>query len=56
MSEPIVDRLTKFTPDATGLGRDANVFLRFLAKYVLGLLAPFIKYWSTPERAASQRF
>jgi hypothetical protein len=40
-----------FSP-ATGLGRDANVFLRFLAKYVLGLLAPFIKYWSTLERAA----
>ncbi len=40
-----------FTP-ATGLGRDANVFLRFLGKYVLSLLAPFIKYWSTPKQAA----
>jgi NAD(P)-dependent dehydrogenase (short-subunit alcohol dehydrogenase family) len=40
-----------FSP-ATGLGRDANVFLRFLAQYVLSLLAPFIKYWSTPKRAA----
>jgi NAD(P)-dependent dehydrogenase (short-subunit alcohol dehydrogenase family) len=40
-----------FNP-GTGLGRDANVFLRFLAKYVLTLLAPFIKYWSTPKRAA----
>jgi NAD(P)-dependent dehydrogenase (short-subunit alcohol dehydrogenase family) len=40
-----------FSP-ATGLSRDANVFLRLLAKYVLGLLAPFIKYWSTPARAA----
>jgi NAD(P)-dependent dehydrogenase (short-subunit alcohol dehydrogenase family) len=40
-----------FSP-ATGLGRDANVFLRFLGKYVLSLLAPFIKYWSTPARAA----
>jgi NAD(P)-dependent dehydrogenase (short-subunit alcohol dehydrogenase family) len=37
---------------ATNLGRDTNVFLRFLAKYVLSLLAPFIKYWSTPKRAA----
>jgi NAD(P)-dependent dehydrogenase (short-subunit alcohol dehydrogenase family) len=40
-----------FNP-GTGLGRDANVALRFLAKYVLSPLAPFIKYWSTPSRAA----
>jgi len=40
-----------FSP-ATGLGRDANVFLRFLAKYVLSMLAPHIKYWSTPKLAA----
>jgi NAD(P)-dependent dehydrogenase (short-subunit alcohol dehydrogenase family) len=40
-----------FNP-GTALGRDANVFLRFLAKYVLTLLAPHIKYWSTPKRAA----
>jgi NAD(P)-dependent dehydrogenase (short-subunit alcohol dehydrogenase family) len=40
-----------FNP-ATGLGRDANVLLRGLAKYVLAPLAPFIKYWSTPGRAA----
>jgi NAD(P)-dependent dehydrogenase (short-subunit alcohol dehydrogenase family) len=40
-----------FNP-ATGLGRDANVFLRFLGKYVLSMLAPHIKYWSTPKRAA----
>jgi NAD(P)-dependent dehydrogenase (short-subunit alcohol dehydrogenase family) len=40
-----------FSP-ATGLSRDANVLLRFLAKYVLSLLAPYIKYWSTPARAA----
>ncbi len=40
-----------FTPN-TGLGRDANVFLRFLANYILPLLAPHIKYWSTPKRAA----
>jgi NAD(P)-dependent dehydrogenase (short-subunit alcohol dehydrogenase family) len=36
---------------ATGLGRDANAFLRFLATYVLSPLAPFIKYWSTTKRA-----
>jgi NAD(P)-dependent dehydrogenase (short-subunit alcohol dehydrogenase family) len=40
-----------FSP-GTGLGRDASVFVRFLLKYVLTLLAPFIKYWSTPKRAA----
>src|SRR5580700_2916718 len=36
----------------TGLGRDANVFLRFLLNYILPVLAPHIKYWSTPKRAA----
>jgi NAD(P)-dependent dehydrogenase (short-subunit alcohol dehydrogenase family) len=41
-----------FTPN-TGLGRDANAFLRLLANYILPLLAPHIKYWSTPKRAAS---
>ena len=40
-----------FSPE-TGLGRDANAFLRFLGKYVLSLLAPHIKYWSTPKLAA----
>lgn len=40
-----------FSP-ATGLSRDANVFLRLLGKYVLSLVAPFVKYWSTPARAA----
>ncbi|HEX6525754.1 MAG TPA: SDR family NAD(P)-dependent oxidoreductase [Streptosporangiaceae bacterium] len=40
-----------FSP-GTGLSRDANVLLRFLAKYILAPLAPFIRYWSTPERAA----
>ena len=40
-----------FSP-ATGLGRDANVFVRFLGKYVLSMLAPHIKYWSTPKLAA----
>ena len=36
----------------TALGRDANVFIRLLLKYVLPLLAPFMKYWSNPKRAA----
>ncbi len=36
----------------TALGREANVFVRFLLRYVLTLLAPFLKYWSTPKRAA----
>jgi NAD(P)-dependent dehydrogenase (short-subunit alcohol dehydrogenase family) len=40
-----------FSP-ATGLSRDANVLLRFLGKYVLSPFAPFIRYWSTPARAA----
>lgn len=40
-----------FSP-ATVLGRDANAFLRLLAKYVLSPLAPHIKYWSTPKLAA----
>lgn len=40
-----------FTPN-TGLGRDANVFLRVLANSILPLFAPFMKYWSTPKRAA----
>ncbi|HEX4833544.1 MAG TPA: SDR family NAD(P)-dependent oxidoreductase [Trebonia sp.] len=39
-----------FTP-ATGLGRDAPLAFRLLARYVLAPLAPFIKYWSTPGRA-----
>jgi hypothetical protein len=39
-----------FNP-GTGLGRDANAALRFLAKYRLAPLAPLIKYWSTPKRA-----
>jgi hypothetical protein len=40
-----------FSP-GTGLSRDANVLLRFLGKYVLAPLAPFIRYWSTPARSA----
>ena len=34
-----------FSP-GTGLSRDANVFLRLLAKYVAAPLSPFIRYWS----------
>jgi NAD(P)-dependent dehydrogenase (short-subunit alcohol dehydrogenase family) len=40
-----------FNP-STGLGRDANLFLRLIAKGILPLFAPFVKYWSTPRRAA----
>lgn len=40
-----------FNP-GTDLGRDSNVFLRVLSKYVLSPLAPFIKYWSNPGTAA----
>ncbi len=40
-----------FNP-GSNLGRDANVTLRLLSQYVLSPLAPFIKYWSTPQRAA----
>jgi hypothetical protein len=40
-----------FTPN-TGLGREANAFLRFLANYLLPLLAPHLKYWSTPKKAS----
>jgi NAD(P)-dependent dehydrogenase (short-subunit alcohol dehydrogenase family) len=40
-----------FNP-GTALGRDANVFVRVLLKYVLTLFTPFAKYWSTPKRAA----
>ncbi|WKG12562.1 SDR family NAD(P)-dependent oxidoreductase [Nocardia sp. PE-7] len=40
-----------FNP-GTSLGRDAGPALKFLAKYVLSPLAPFIKNWSTPQRAA----
>jgi len=39
-----------FSP-ATRLGRDANVVLRWLGA-ILTLFAPFIRYWSTPARAA----
>jgi NAD(P)-dependent dehydrogenase (short-subunit alcohol dehydrogenase family) len=40
-----------FNP-STALGRDANLFLRLIAKGILPLFAPFVKYWSTPGRAA----
>jgi NAD(P)-dependent dehydrogenase (short-subunit alcohol dehydrogenase family) len=40
-----------FNP-GTGLGRDANAFVRFLGKYLLSPLAPYIKYWSTPQLTA----
>lgn len=40
-----------FAP-GTGLGRDANAFLRLVGRYLLSPLAPHIKYWSTPELTA----
>ena len=40
-----------FSP-ATGLSREANVFVRSLGKHVLSPAAPFIRHWSTPARAA----
>lgn len=36
----------------TGLSRDEPAAVRFVAKYVLTPLAPFVKYLSTPKRAA----
>jgi NAD(P)-dependent dehydrogenase (short-subunit alcohol dehydrogenase family) len=39
-----------FIPN-TGLARGANVLVGFLLKYILPLLAPFMKFWSTPKRA-----
>ena len=39
-----------FNP-ATDLGRDSNLALRLLCKYVLSPLAPYIKYWSNPKTA-----
>ncbi len=40
-----------FNP-GSNLGRDAHPTLQFIAKYVMSPLAPFIKYWSTPQIAA----
>jgi hypothetical protein len=42
-----------FNP-STGLGRETSVFLRLFLKYVLPLLAPFMKYCSNPKRAARE--
>jgi NAD(P)-dependent dehydrogenase (short-subunit alcohol dehydrogenase family) len=39
-----------FIPN-TALGRDAPLLLRLVANYTLPLIAPFMKYWSTPKRA-----
>ena len=39
-----------FTP-GSDLGRDANVVVRLLARYVLSPLAPLIPYWSNPKTA-----
>lgn len=36
----------------TSLGRDAPAAVRFVAKYVLPALVPFLKYFTTPQRAA----
>ncbi|MFF5106482.1 SDR family NAD(P)-dependent oxidoreductase [Streptomyces sp. NPDC000134] len=40
-----------FAP-GTNLGRDANLFLRLLSKYVLSPVAPLVKYWTNPAIAA----
>jgi NAD(P)-dependent dehydrogenase (short-subunit alcohol dehydrogenase family) len=40
-----------FSP-GSNLGRDAGAGLMFVSKYLLSPLAPLIKYWSTPKRAA----
>ena len=40
-----------FNP-GTALGRDASAPVRFLMRYVLTRAAPFVRYWSTPARAA----
>lgn len=40
-----------FNP-ATSLGREGSALVRFLLKYVLPLLVPVMKYWSTPRQAA----
>jgi hypothetical protein len=45
-------KMVRLLEEERGDERDANAFLRFLANYVLPLLAPHIKYWSTPKRAA----
>jgi NAD(P)-dependent dehydrogenase (short-subunit alcohol dehydrogenase family) len=40
-----------FSP-GTDLGRDSNVVVRLLSRYVLSPLAPFVKYTSNPKAAA----
>jgi NAD(P)-dependent dehydrogenase (short-subunit alcohol dehydrogenase family) len=40
-----------FSP-GTGLGRDSNVAVRLLSRYVLSPLAPFVKSMSNPKTAA----
>ena len=40
-----------FNP-GTGLAREASGSVRFVLKYILPLLAPFMKFWSNPKRAA----
>ena len=47
-------RFNAFEPGVTpntGLGRDAGAPVRFLAHYVIPLLVPFMKNWSTSKRA-----
>jgi NAD(P)-dependent dehydrogenase (short-subunit alcohol dehydrogenase family) len=39
-----------FIPN-TGLARGENLLMGFLMKYILPLVAPFMKNWSTPKRA-----
>jgi NAD(P)-dependent dehydrogenase (short-subunit alcohol dehydrogenase family) len=39
-----------FAP-ATSLGRDANIVVQWIAKYLLGPLAPHMKYGSSPKRS-----
>lgn len=41
-----------FNP-STGLVREAPAAVRFVLRFVLGPMAPFIKYWSTPARAGA---
>jgi hypothetical protein len=45
-------RSNRASHQTRGSGGMPTPFLRFLANYLLPLLAPHIKYWSTPKRAA----
>lgn len=40
-----------FTP-GSGLGRDAGPVVSLVSRYVLSPIAPLVRYWSTPGRAA----